>query len=106
MTDALTLADRRNLMIRSGSVFLKEHVGVEVSAEKLTIIIGDRLDWEVEDENVIYDPESPYMDTAIREYFMDYVAGHYLDTHWPCYCDKVDMKEFFAKLEAAIAADK
>ena len=106
MTVTLDLAARRNLLVRSGATFLKEHVGLDIGAEKLAVIIGEDLDWERKDENVIYDPESPYMDTAIREHIMDYVADYYLDTHWPCYCDKVDMKEFFAKLDAAIATGK
>ncbi len=106
MTATLDLAARRNLLVRSGATFLKEHVGLDIGAEKLAVIIGEDLDWEVEDENVIYDPESPYMDTAIREYIMDCVADYYLGTHWPCNCDKVDMNEFFAKLDAAIATGK
>lgn len=106
MTIILDLAARRNLLVRSGATFLKEHIDLNIDAEKLAVIIGENLDWEVEDENTIYDPESPHMDTAICEYIMDYVAEYYLNTYWPCNCDKVDMKEFFAKLEAAIATGK
>lgn len=106
MTVTLDLAARRNLLIRSGAKFLKERLSLDIGAEKLAMIIGEDLDWEVEDEDVIYDPESPYLDTAIREEIMDYVANYYLGTHWPCNCDKVDMNEFFAKLDAAIATGK
>lgn len=102
MTIKYTLEARRCNLIHAAHSMLKHRELINISLSALAEAIGKKLDWEIEDEDVVYDPESPYMDTIVRDAVMDAVAEHFLGRPWPCNGDRVDMHQFLEELDAAI----
>lgn len=102
MTDTIK-ADmdyRRCAFAHSASLMLADWAGLNISAKTLSEIIGDKMDYEVSE--YLYDPNSPYIDTNIRDEVLNIVSHHYLDVRWPRYCDKIDMNKFYEDLKKAI----
>lgn len=96
---------RRCNLIHAGSQMLKERYLLGISPSKLNEIVGDDLDDEVENEDDIYDPNSPCMDTIVREMFLDCVSYHYFGHPWPCNADGFDMNYFYLRLVEEINND-
>jgi hypothetical protein len=96
-------AARRTNFVHCAHNMLRHRLGINIPAEKLSVIIGDEMDWEWAD--IDYDPNSPYMDTAPREVVMELVAQHYTGRSWPTYVDYEDMEEFEEALFSAIEED-
>jgi len=78
--------------------------GLKISLEKMTEIIGDKMESEWTAFN--YSDVSKYMDTSPREEIADHIALHYLGRHWPTYGEKVDIHTFVADLRKKIEGDK
>jgi peptide methionine sulfoxide reductase MsrB len=100
-----TLEYRRELMIGSATATVNRY-GYEIPYETMVKIIGTELDWEIEEEDVIYDAGSPYMDTMVREAVFDCVAKYYVGRTWPTYGERVDMDDFKEKLLKSIEEKK
>lgn len=91
---------RRCAFAHAASLMFEHRHGLKISPKKMSEIIGTNMDDEVED--ILYDPNSPYMDTCIRECVNELVSKHYLGQSWPCYMDNADIKDFGDRLAEAI----
>ena len=91
---------RRCAFAHNAQNMFYEYTGIRISAKTLSEIIGECMDNEVSE--VLYDPNSPYMDTCIREQVLDMISEHYIGRSWPTYSEMADMNEFQIKLESAI----
>lgn len=100
-----TLEYRRELLIGSATSTMNSH-GFDFSYDDMVKIVGTKLDWEIEEETVLYDPGSPYMDTMVREAVFDCVSQYYLGRDWPTYRERIDIDTFKEKLEKAIKEKK
>lgn len=101
-----TLEYRRELIIGSATCMANERLGLGIDRDTMSKIIDTNLDWEVEDEDMIYDQHSPDMDTIVRESVMDCIANFYLGRSWPCGYENVDMNKFFTMLYEAVDKEK
>ena len=97
------LTSKENFLA-SAVLFSERELGLKISLEKMTEIIGDKMANEWTAFN--YDSVSPYMDTAPREEIADHIAFHYLGRYWPTYSEKVDIHAFVADLREKIEGDK
>lgn len=95
-----TLETRREFLHGACRSMLKSQLNIDFV--NIKEIIGEKLDYEIEDEDMIYDPNSPFMDTCIREAAFDCVAKFYLKRDWPTYGEKADMEQFMDNLMGAI----
>lgn len=95
---------RRCAFSHSASLMLQDWAGLNISAKMLSEIIADKMDHEVSE--CLYDSNSPYIDTVIREEVLDIVSNHYMKRNWPNYCDKIDISEFYTELKNEIEKDE
>ena len=89
--------------LASAVLSVKQRFDIDISLEKLTNIVGDKMkdEWEL----FTYEDASPYMDTAPCEEVADLIALHYLGRRWPTYAEKgIDIHQFLRNLEEKIAA--
>lgn len=98
------MSTSRENFLQSAVLTAEASFGIKLSLEKMTKIIGNKMDSEW--KTYKYDSVSQYMDTSPREQIADIIAKHYLGRSWPCYGEDIDMeKYFYAKLDEKIAAD-
>jgi hypothetical protein len=90
----------RENFIASAALVIEDYCGIKLSIEKVSEIIGDKMDDEWSEYE--YDEVSPFMDTSPREYVMDIVAEYFLDRSWPTYGDWANMEEWFSSLYDAV----
>lgn len=90
----------RENFIGSAALVIEDCCGIKLSIEKVSEIIGDKMDREW--NTFEYREVSPFMDTAPREELMDIVAEHFLGRSWPTYGDRVNMEEWFSSLYDAV----
>lgn len=100
-----TLEYRRELLVGAATSTMGMY-GYDFSCETMAKIVGTKLDWEIEEEDVLYDPGSPYMDTMVREAVFDCVSQYYLGRAWPTYAEHINLQEFQEKLAKAIEEKK
>lgn len=100
MTIKADMNYRRCAFAHSASLMLQDWFALDISAEKLAEIIGDKMDREVSE--YMYDPKDSQIDTNIRDEVADIVSNHYLGRNWPRYRDKIDMDEFYKDLKESI----
>lgn len=94
----------REYFLESAVLSVEERFGIEISLEKITEIIGDKMasEWT----NFEYTEASPYMDTSPCEDVADLIAHHYIGRGWPTYGDReMTFQEFEGKLLAAMKKD-
>lgn len=84
----------------ASTLMMEEWTDLDISAVMMDQIIGN--DFEDEWLENDYDPNSPYMDTCVRERVMDAVSMHLIGRTWPLYSENVDMSVFIANLQKAI----
>jgi hypothetical protein len=89
--------------LKSAVLSAEESFGIKLSLEKMTQIIGDKMDYEW--KSYEYSEPSPYMDTSPREQIAEIIAIYYLGRPWPCYAENVNMEEFYDQLEQKMKAD-
>ena len=100
MTADANMDYRRCAFAHSASLMLQDWFVLDITAKRLSEIIGDKMDYEVSE--YLYDPNDPHIDTNIRDEVVDIVSNHYLGANWPRYRDKVDMNQFHEELKKAI----
>jgi hypothetical protein len=90
--------------LQSAVLSVEKSFGIKLSVEKMTQIIGNKMDSEC--KSYAYREVSPYMDTSPLEQIADIISNHYLGRPWPSYGEDIDMeKYFYTLLDAKIAAD-
>jgi hypothetical protein len=97
------MSDSRKNFIESARLMLSDRVGIDLTFEKLSEIIGNQMDDEFTE--FPYTSVSPSMDTSPREQVMELVSMYYMGRYWPCYADNVDMNDFMDQLERKIQED-
>lgn len=95
-----TLEIRRTFLHGACRSMLRSYLNVDFT--NIREIIRDHLDYEIEDEDMIYNPNSSSMDTCIREAVFDCVSNFYLGRDWPTYGEKADIDQFMDNLMGAI----
>lgn len=90
----------RNNFMASAKEMIKSQMGIDLTLEQVTTIVGDKMDGEW--QNFDYKEVSKYMDTAPRENIMDIVAEHYLGRPWPTYGERVNMEHFIEDLMTSV----
>jgi hypothetical protein len=81
MTIKADMDYRRCAFAHSASLMLQDWFALDISAEKLAEIIGDKMDHEASE--YLYDPNDSHIDTNIRDEVADIVSNHYLGRNWP-----------------------
>jgi hypothetical protein len=82
--------------LRSSVLVLHDRCGIDLSYEKVSEIIGDKM--EDEWTNFQYEDVSPFMDTVPREEIANIICMHYLGRSWPTYGEKINMETFLDRL--------
>ena len=88
--------------LQSAVLSVKKRFGLDIGLEKLTVIIGDKMDHEWKE--IHYKDASPYMDTYPCEQVVELIAKHYLGRSWPTYGDKINFDDFWNELQAKMSA--
>lgn len=82
--------------LKSAVLSVKQRFGLTISLEKLTEIVGDKMDHEW--QTFTYNEVSEYMDTSPCEDVADLICLHYTGGYWPTNGDKVNFNEFWDNL--------
>lgn len=82
--------------LKSAVLSVKQRFGLDISLEKLTEIVGGKMDHEW--QTFSYNEVSEYMDTSPCEDVADLICLHYTGAHWPTYSDKINFNEFWDNL--------
>ena len=82
--------------LKSAVLSVKQRFGLTISLEKLTEIVGDKMDSEW--QTFTYNEVSEYMDTSPCEEVADLICFHYTGGYWPTYSDKINFNEFWDNL--------
>lgn len=82
--------------LKSAVLSVKQRFGLNISLEKLTEIVGDKMDSEW--QTFTYNEVSEYMDTSPCEDVADLICLHYTGAHWPTNGDRVDFNKFWDNL--------
>lgn len=90
--------------LKSAVLSVEERFGISIKLEKLTEIVGDKMDREW--KNFEYNEVSKYMDTSPCEDVADLIAQHYTGGFWPTYSSKVNMADWFNDLVTKIEEDE
>ena len=97
------MSTSRENFLQSAVLSVEVCLGIKLSLEKMTQVIGNYMDYEW--KSFAYGDPNPYMDTSPREHIAELIANHYLGRSWPCYGENVNMEEFFTELEEKINSD-
>ena len=100
MTITYSQQSLRCNFVWASSLMVKEYAGLNISAEMMNNIIVDKFDDEW--SKFEYDPNSPYMDTCVRDSIFDEVSLFFLSRKWPTYSDSADINEFVSELQNVI----
>lgn len=95
-----TIEYRRCAFAHSASIMVFEYANLDIDPERMSVIIGDKMDEEVSE--YLYDPNDGYMDTCVRDQVFDFVSEFYLGHPWPRYRDHMDAELFDTNLRQAI----
>lgn len=90
----------RENFIASAALVIEDYCGIKLSIEKVSEIIGDKMDREW--NTFEYSEVSPFMDTSPREEVMNILAEYFLGRPWPTYGDDLNMEEWFSSLYDAV----
>lgn len=90
----------KEYFLESAVLVAADSFGINISLEKITEIIGNKMEDEWTDYT--YDEVSPFMDTTPREEIANHIARYYLGRRWPTYADKANMDDWMAELLAAM----
>lgn len=90
----------KEYFLESAVLVAADFWGVNISLEKITEIIGDKMEYEW--TAFTYKEASPFMDTMPREQIANHIAYHYLGRRWPTYADGANMDDWMSELLAAM----
>lgn len=100
MTITYSQQSLRCNFVWASSLMVKEYADINISTEMMNKIIADKFDDEWSETE--YDPNSPYMDTYVRDSIFNEVSLFFLSREWPTYSDNIDVNSFIIVLQDAI----